>query len=226
MTETDRLFALLQHADSFFPGGQVSFSWGLEDLAGSGHIAGADELFAFIDGQLRQRWASADRAVLAAAFDAGGELDAVAEADRTQEAMSLSEGLRNGSARMGRALLSVHEELTTPGAAEYRARVLAEAVPGHLAAVQGLLWQGTGLARGEAEAAGAHGLCVGLLGAALRLGLIGHLDGQRILARLRPSLASLLARPAPLLAGAGAYAPAVDIAIMTHETKTSRLFST
>ena len=226
MADGGRLFALLQHADSFFPGGQVSFSWGLEELAGSGRIAGADELFAFIDGQLRQRWASADRAVLAAAFDAGGDLDAVTGADRLQDAMSLSAGLRDGSARMGRALLSVHEELGTPGAADYRARVQTDEAPGHLPAVQGLLWRGAGLGRDEAEAASAHGLCVGLLGAALRLGLIGHLDGQRILARLRPGLASLLAQPAPLLAGAGAYAPAVDIAIMTHETRTSRLFST
>ncbi len=226
MADGGRLFALLQHADSFFPGGQVSFSGGLEELTGSGCIAGADELFAFIDGQLRQRWASADRAVLAAAFDAAGNLDTVAEADQTQEAMSLSEGLRNGSARMGRALLSVHDELGTPGAAEYRARVQADETPGHLAAMQGLLWQSTGLGRDEAEAASAHGLCIGLLGAALRLGLIGHLDGQRILARLRPGLASLLARPVPPLAGASAYAPAVDIAIMTHETKASRLFST
>lgn len=226
MIESDRLFALLQHADSFFPGGQVSFSWGLEELAGSGSVGGADELFAFVDGQLRQRWASADRAVLAAAFDAAGDLDAVAAVDRVQDAMSLSAGLRDGSARMGRALLSVHEGLGTPGAADYRARVRAEETPGHLAAVQGLLWQGTGLARDEAEAASAHGLCVGLLGAALRLGLIGHLDGQRILAKLRPGLAALLARPAPPLAEASAYAPAVDIAIMTHETKTSRLFST
>ena len=226
MSENDRLFALLQHADSFFPGGQVSFSWGLEELAGSGRIAGADQLFAFIDGQLRQRWASADRAVLAAAFDASGNLDAVAEADQIQDAMSLSAGLRDGSARMGRALLSVHEGLGTPGAADYRALAQAGEAPGHLAAMQGLLWQGTGLGRGEAEAASAHGLCVGLLGAALRLSLIGHLDGQRTLAKLRPSLATLLAQPAPLLAGASAYAPAVEIAIMTHETKTSRLFST
>jgi urease accessory protein len=226
MSKTGSLFTVLQHADSFFPGGQVSFSWGLEELAGAERIKGADALFAFIGGQVRARWASADRAVLVAAHQADGNLDAVADADRVQEAMSLSAGMREGSARMGRALLSVHEELGTPGAGEYRARVRADRAPGHVAAVQGLVWQGAGLSRGEAEAASAHGLCVGLLGAALRLGLIGHLDGQRILTRLQPCLAEVMARPAPPLAEAGAYAPAIDITIMIHETKTSRLFST
>ncbi len=226
MTETAHLLAALQHGDSFFPSGQASFSWGLEDLASDGRITGAETLHAFIDGQLRYRWAGTDRVVLAAAHQANGDLDSVAEADRVLDAMSLPAGLREGSARMGAALLSIHVELETHQADVYRARVRKTIVPGHMAAVQGLVWRATGLSLDGALAVSAHGTCIGLLGAAMRLGLIGHLDGQRLLARLRETTVELLTDPAPPLDAATAYAPAVDIAIMHHETKTSRLFST
>ena len=53
--------ALLQHGDSFFPSGAVSFSWGLETLAEDGRVATAADVAAFLEGQLRWRWATCDR---------------------------------------------------------------------------------------------------------------------------------------------------------------------
>lgn len=225
MADVGALLTALQHGDSFFPGGQLSFSWGLEGLCADDRIASADDLEAFVLGQLRHRWACSDRGILAAAYRAGDDLDAVAYADRLQEAMALGALLRQGSRRVGGALLTVHEGLGTLNAAEYRERVAAGEAPGHLAAVQGLLFRGVGLALEEACAVSAHGFCVALVGAALRLGLIGHLHGQRQLKRLRPVMVELIARPIPELEGISAYGPSVDIAIMRHETRTTRLFS-
>ena len=37
------LLAALQHADSFFPSGTVSFSWGLEALRADGLVRNADD---------------------------------------------------------------------------------------------------------------------------------------------------------------------------------------
>ena len=50
------------------------------------------------------------------------------------------------------------------------------------------------------------------------------MDGQRILAGLRPLVAGILATPPPALDEMHAYAPAADIAMMRHETQDSRLF--
>jgi urease accessory protein len=219
------LLAALQHADSFFPGGSVSFSWGLEALRSDGLIRTADEVGIFIAGQLRHRWASSDRPVLAAAHAAGDDLETVSVADHLQEAMALPAELRQGSRRMGAALLGVHTRLETRNATSYRARVLTGRAPGHLAAVQGLIWRGIGLDLDVALVVAAHGLCVGLIGAALRLGLMGHIDGQRSLAGLRSVIAELVATPLPSLDQISTFAPACDVAFMRHETQTSRLFA-
>ena len=62
MTGGTRLFTVLQHWDSFFPGGLTSFSWGLEQLFEERRIADAAGLIRFIEAELRFRWASFDRA--------------------------------------------------------------------------------------------------------------------------------------------------------------------
>jgi urease accessory protein len=219
------LLVALQHADSFFPSGSVSFSWGLEALRADGLIRTADEVALFIAGQLRHRWASGDRPVLAAAHAAGDDLEAVSVVDHLQEAMALPAELRQGSRRMGAALLGVHARLETRNATSYHARVLADRAPGHLAAVQGLIWRGIGLDLDVALVVGAHGLCVGLIGAALRLGLMGHIEGQRSLAALRSVIAELVATPLPGLDEISTFAPACDVAFMRHETQTGRLFA-
>ena len=93
-----------------------------------------------------------------------------------------------------------------------------------VAAVQGLLWQALGVDMDSACRMAAHGLATGLLGAALRLGIIGHVDSQAILGRLHAVIEDILsALPLPLN-DLHAYAPAADIAMMRHENQESRLF--
>ncbi len=220
------LLAVLQYADSFFPGGTAAFSWGLETLSADRRVAGAEQVSGFIAGQLRHRWATSERPALVAAWRAGEDLAAVAEVDRELETLSLAREMREGSRRAGAALINVHAKLGTSGAGAYQAMLRNGAAFGHLAAMQGLVWRAAGLDESAASAASAHVLAVGLLGAALRLGLIGHVEAQRILTGLRPLMARLLAEPAPAPLGEiGVYAPAADIAAMRHETSEVRLFA-
>ena len=217
--------AALQFGDSFFPSGAVSFSLGLETLHADGIVADAMGLEEFLTDQVVERWASSERAFLAAAHRACPDWSAVAEIDALQEAMTLPHELREGSRKGGAALLGVHARMGTPGAADYRARLRAGDAHGHLAVVQGVVLAGTGLDLGRAEAVSLHGLCATILGAALRLGLIGHLDGQIMLRGLRPRMAALLDRPAPSVHEASAYAPLADVAAARHEEAPVRLFS-
>ena len=228
MTTSDAaaLLTLLQQADSFFPSGQVAFSFGLEGLKADGLVANAAHVSAVVRAQLRHRWASCERVVLVHGHGAQGDLARVEQADLELETVQLPALARDGSRRAGRALLSVHASLGTPGASDYRARVLEGAAPGHQAVVQGLVWQALGLELAACEAAAAHGFAVAMLGAALRLGLIGHLDAQRILSALRADIAELLSASAPPLSSLIAYSPATDIAMMRQETRAGRLFAT
>jgi urease accessory protein len=176
-------------------------------------------------GQIRHRWATCDRPALVAAYRAAQVVDALPEIDHLLEALTLAVELREGSRRAGAALLAVHDKLGTAGAGEYRRRVRRRETPGNLVVVQGLVFRGVGLPEASAEAAAAHLFCAGLLGAALRLGLIGHVAAQRILSDLRAEIGDVLRQPAAPLASLGAFAPAAEIAVMRHEIQPIRLFA-
>ncbi len=225
MTDPAADLTLLQYGDSFFPSGAVSFSWGLETLCANGCIAAAPQVSSFLHGQLRHRWATCDRPAMVAAHRAAEDLETIARLDRLLDAQTLAGELRDGSRRCGGALLAVHEKLGTPGAEPYRALVRSRDALGHLAAVQGLVGRGVGLPLSACEGLSAHTLCVGLLGASLRLGVIGHLDAQRSLQKARDAVAGILAVPAPGLETISAFTPEAEIAVMRHETAETRLFA-
>jgi urease accessory protein len=75
------------------------------------------------------------------------------------------------------------------------------------------------------RAVSAHTLCTGMVGAALRMGMIGHLDAQKVLLRIRPVLVELLENAENLDEALHAYAPHVEIAAMRHESQDGRLFA-
>lgn len=215
----------LQQADSFFPSGAVSFSNGIETLREEGWLSDADEVRGFVLDQLNHRWATMERGVLAAAWRAAGDLEALRVADAVQDALSLPREQREGSRRAGAALLSTHARLDTAGAGEYAKRVAGQRAPGHLCAVQGLVWQAAGLSLTQSALVSAHTLCVGLLGAALRLGIIGHVAAQQILSATHPVIAGIVSSCPPGLDELHAYQPLADIAVMRHETQAVRLFA-
>ena len=225
MPELQSLLSALQHADSFFPGGGVAFSGGLETLHADREVVSAQQLADFVEGQLQYRWATCDVRALVAVFRAKGSLDRIAEVDEMFEAMSLAAELREASRRAGQSLLSVHAKLATPGAVEYRALISQRRVFGHLPVAQGMLWSAIGMTEDDCRAVSAHTLCTGLIGAALRLGMIGHLDAQRVLLRVRPMLAGLLHQPVPHVEEMWAYIPATEIAAMRHEVQDARSFA-
>jgi urease accessory protein len=219
------LLAALQYADSFFPSGALAFSWGLEALVADRQVTGAAELEAFLEGQLRFRWASFDRPFLVAAHRAGGDFDRLVELDRLAAAMCLPRENREAASRLGLALLGVHERLATPGAARYRALIRANEAPGQLPVVQGCLLRAVGLDEATAGAVSAHSLATMLASAALRLGAISHVEAQRALGAMRPILAGLLEQPPIEVERAHGFAPAADIAAMRHEIQVTRLFA-
>lgn len=225
MRDAFDLLGALQHADSFFPSGSVSFSWGLETLHTDGIVQSAAGLADFVEGQLRHRWATHDLCALTAAYRAAGDLERIAAVDEIVEAMTLATEWREGSKRSGASLLNIHARLDTPHAAAYRERVQKRQAFGHLAVVQGMLWQSAGLPEESCRAVSAHTVCTGLVSAALRLGMIGHVDAQKVLVHLRPLLVELLKLDAAGIEALHAYTPQAEIAAMRHEVQDSRFFA-
>lgn len=217
--------ALLQYGDSFFPSGSVSFSWGLEGLVEAGAVTGPASMESFVIGQLRSRWASYDRSVVAAAHASSMNIAAVAEIDHVVETTSLAEELRNASCRMGAAMLLVFSRLGHEQASTYRALIARRAAHGHLNAMQGMLWAAAGLPLSDAVALSAHSLCAGLLSAGVRLGCITHIDAQLLLATCRREADRIARLPLVPLSRISTHAPEAEIATIRHATNDMRLFA-
>lgn len=225
MSDSASLLAMLRHGDSAFPGGSASFSWGLETLVQDGLVRDAGMLERMVVEQLRLRWATSDRSAVLAAWDADGDLDKIARIDGILESRALARELREGSRRAGAALLTVHARLGTAHAADYQARIAGNPTLGHLAAMQGLLWRQCGIGRDHAVLMSGHAVALAATGAAIRLGIIGHIDAQRIVGRAADAIATLITTHVTPIEEIHAFVPLIEIAAMRHEVGEIRLFS-
>jgi urease accessory protein len=226
MSDVAATMRVLQFGDSFFPSGAVSFSWGLEGLADSGVVTGANTVQGFVIGQLQARWAEFDRAVIVAAHRAMMKLEAVVAIDDQVEIQTPCAELRSGSRRMGEAMLSVFERLGVDGVpSAYRKMIKKGVAHGHVAPMQGLLWGRAGLSERDAVALSAHTFCTGLLGAGIRLGCLTHIDAQRILFEARGEAARLAELPVPPINQLSTYGIEAEIAVMRHVNNITRVFA-
>ncbi len=225
MSETTaEVLSALQFADSFFPTGATSTSNGLEALVDDGVVDDPDSLERFIGGQLRWRWAPFERPFLAAAHRDHEDLQTVASLDGLIHAHTLGMEARQASIRTGKALLRIHTSIDTPGAVDYQDKVVAKRAFGHNVIVQGLVWGSSGVTMTKAELISAHTFCVTYLGAAIRLGIVGHQRTQGILVSLQKEIAQLIRTPRTDVDHVTSFCPEQEVAAMRHEKLSSRLF--
>ena len=72
-----------------------------------------------------------------------------------------------------------------------------------------------------------YGFTVSTIGAALRLGLVDHIQSQQILHKLKPNITSTIEKFMSIpLENMWQFAPQYDLIQMTHEQKFSKMFIT
>jgi urease accessory protein len=219
------LLVALQHTDSQFPSGAFAFSQGLEASAQLEQRLGPFDFANFLDVQLRHRWANADRVVLARAYRFAGDLPQLAALDFEMEASTFMEGLRAGSRRNGAALLTTHCRIGAKGAAPYRSLMREGKALGHLAVVQGLLWQALGLEEATVVAMSGYQSAASLATAAVRLGLVGAIEAQALLSQALPVITELSSTPIRDNEPIRSFTPLAEIAVALHGSGGQRLFS-
>jgi urease accessory protein len=220
--------ATLQFADGLFPAGGFAHSFGLETYAQDGVVRDRAGLEAFVVAHLEGAAGPADAVAVALAVRcaATAELTEWIALDERLEAMKSVPESRDASRQMGRQTVRVAAAL---GPDEFLAE-LAGAVgdglaPGHHAPVFGAALGRAGVEPEVAAAAFLHSTAALLVGAGLRLIALGQLDGQRVIAAMRPRIARL-ARAAATASAADmwSFSPGLELAGIRHATLDSRLF--
>lgn len=222
----DPLLGLLQLADSGFPSGAFTLSHGLETLVADGAVRTADDVAALLQVSLLDRLARADLVVLIGVHGAAG-LDDVVELDRRLSTVKLAADERTASERVGRRLAIEASRLTSDELLESYLAALDEGrSPGNAAASMGLAMRAFGVSAREAATGAAWSFANGLCTAAVRLGLMGHGEAQRILRQAGPVIErgvehAMASDPARLRPSG----PQLEVALARHETADAHLFA-
>lgn len=225
------LLALLQLADSAFPSGAYTLSGGLETLVEEGLVRSPDDVAGCIRSVLLGRAARGDLAALVAAHRSASEsppdIESIVAIDRRLEATKLAAEERTGARRVGRRIVIEGDRLIASRAVvALRAAIDAGETPGTAAVAFGVVAAGMAIPEREATLAAAHATTLAMLGVAVRLGLIGHGDQQRLLRDAR----DVIVRAVDIALATDwrtmrPFAPGLDIAMARHEVASGRMFA-
>jgi urease accessory protein len=221
--------ALMQLADSFFPSGAYTLSHGLESLIQQHQIQQSQDLIPFLQILLHYKIATCDLVALLHAYrgSAVDNLENIIQADTQLFAQTLIAITRKTLQQSGRALLMVaqstwqHQQLVTLEHAQAlnQFHCLHPIIFGVVGNVAGLSIIDTALAF-------LHGLMTGILGAAIRLGVLGHLQAQQILLQLASEIKTVYSTAISLdLEQMWSCTPTIDLAQMRHSQLKTRLFA-
>jgi urease accessory protein len=212
-------------ADGMFPSGSFAFSYGVEGVAALRPKLDGAALTELTTAILRQRWATCDRVALVQAFRHSRDLEIIASIDRAVEASTFGETLRDGSRRNGASFLASHARLGEAAALGLRDAVRSNLCLGHIAVMQGAVWQAIGLDEHLAQLASGYSAAAGVIAAVVRLGAIGALEGQKVLRDCLAVIEALAARPVSGDDEFSSFVPFVEIAAARHARADLRLFA-
>lgn len=228
--ESDRRLALMQLSDSFFPSGSFTLSHGLESLQRSGQVRSPAEVEEFLRLLLHYRVGTSDLVALTHAHRASeaDSLEAIRDTDAHLFAQTALEETRTSQHKSGRALLMVAASIWETSLLEtLMTEVGARRMHGLHPVVFGVVGQVARLSETETQLAFTHSLVTGLAGAAIRLGLMGHMQAQHMLRAIAPTITAAADQASTLsLDKMSAWTPAIDIALMQHKHSDRRLFTT
>ena len=213
---------LLQIADSAFPTGGFAHSGGLEAAVHHGCARTAEELGTYVGGHLwNVGWASLP--FVTAAFESPGDVWAL---DAWNDAAMTNHVANRASRTQGRAFLATCARIfDEPPLAAMAARARARDVSAHLAPVFGASLASLGAGRHETQALYLYVALRGVTSAAVRLGLLGPHEAQRLQRCHGRTLDAVLDACASLTPDEAATAfPLLDVMGATHDRLYARLF--
>ena len=229
-----QLLGAMQLSDSMFPSGLFAASNGLESMFLDGSVTSADGLAGLCRTLIGQQVGPCDcvMAARACSLAAAGDDAGLADLDAECAALKPVREQREAAARSGAQLARCVERFGGGGGvvARYCRAVSSGAASGTYPVALGACCGSLGMSPGHAALVALYGFAASMVGAALRLGIIHHVEGQEIIHGLKPQMAAAAREAEGRAAGGGdaegawQFAPLAEIAQMGHERMDARMF--
>ncbi len=229
--EIEEELGVMQLSDSFFPTGIFATSNGLEFLFTEKKIQGMDDLIDLIRINIIQQIGPSDCVALANAFESANQddFDKVIEADNIGFATKSIKEIRDASVRSGVQLIKCVSEFVTDNNIlnQYKNNITQHKIHGVFPVAFAVCCNALKIKKEKSMMMMLHGFTVGIVGAALRLGLIQHFDAQKIIHSIKPIISQTVEEYSnKSLFEMWQFAPQVDIVQMSHEKMDSKMFIT
>jgi len=209
-----------QVIDSAFPTGAFAHSWGLEAAWQHGEVDGLDSLRLFLNASILQA-GYASLPLMNVGYLAPDRLEAL---DELADAFLINPVANRASRVQGRTLVATARRIwPSPLLADLKPR--AEATRAHVAPLSGAVFLAIGLPLSTAQKVVLYGAARGVLSAAVRLGIAGSYEAQRMQFECGPRLDLLAERCGGLCErDLVQTAPVLDLLQSRHDALYSRLF--
>ena len=221
--------ALMQLSDSFFPSGSFTLSHGLEFLVQNKQITSAEDLKIFLQLLLRNKIGTCDLVALIHSYQGSknNDLTAVKLADTKLFAQTLIAKNRITQRNSGRALLMIANSTWDDLQLKSLSQDLASNNFNCLhPVVFGVVSQVAGIPEPDAILGFLHSFTTGLLSAAIRLGVIGHVRAQQLLSSLASDIELTYQQARSMnLEQMWSCTPAIDLAQMEHRKLSTKMFA-
>lgn len=220
--------SVLQLSDSFFPTGMYSASSGLETFVYQKKIQNASELRQLIKVYLENQIGPADCVALGNSYEYArvSDLQKLKEADQRMFSMKLVKEIRDVSVRSGTQLLKcVNSISSNKMVRDYLDAIKSGQGLGTYPVALAVACAVFGVPKSKAGLILAYTFTVSVIGAALRLGMLNHFEGQKIIDELKPVMVSVVKRSAnKQLSDMWQFAPEIDVTQIQHEQADTRMF--
>lgn len=221
---------ILQMSDSFFPTGLYATSNGLEALSKVKRLKRKD-ISQFITINLRQVVGPSECTALGNAYESCKKRDlaSLLNTDESLYYMRVIEETRSASVRSGNQLLKCVSTFVNQKKMlkEYQSAISTGNATGVYPVSLGVATWSLDIPKNKAGLILLYGFTVSVIGAALRLGILQHFDGQQIIHELGPViLESVLKNIHRPITSVWQFAPGLDILQMKHEMISSKMFIT
>ena len=229
--EINEELAVMQLSDSFFPTGLFATSNGLEFLFSKNQIKGVDDLKNMIKITIEQQIGPSDCVALVNTLENANNKDfeKIIQTDEISFAMKSIKEIRNASVNSGIQLVKCVSEFVKENEIfnQYQNAIKEKKVYGIFPVAFAICCNSLNIRKEKSMTMLLYGFTVSVVGAALRLGLIQHLEGQKIIHDVKPIIIQTIEKNIDKsIFDMWQFAPQLDIGQMSHEKMDSKMFIT